>query len=91
VQVFADNVDVSNSQAIAKNQFPEQKVIFKYKGLNLAELEMRNDSVMHYREIRFNMIKPRMMELLFSGIPCNGKYNDKIYIYGEAMKKFGKW
>jgi hypothetical protein len=91
VRVFADNIEASNSQAIAKNQFPEQKVIFKYEGLNLAELEMRNDSEIHYREIRFNMIKPRMMKLLFSTIPNSVKYNDKVYVYGEAIKKFGKW
>ncbi|MDR3130264.1 MAG: hypothetical protein LBU18_01825 [Treponema sp.] len=91
VQVFADNVSVFNSQAYSANQVPEQKVIFKYENLNLAELEMRNDSAVHYKEIRFNMVKPRMMKLLFSTIACNGIYNDKIYIYGDAIKKFGNW
>jgi len=74
VDVFANEVEVTNSQARNKNQVPEQKVIFKYKDKNLAELEMRNDSEVHYREIRFNMIKPRMMELLFSTIPRKVKY-----------------
>jgi len=91
VQVFADAVEVCNSQAYSKNQMPEQKVIFKYNGLNLAELEMRNDTPVHYREVRFNMIKPRMMELLFSKIQLASKYSEKIRVYGNAAKKFGKW
>ena len=41
VQIFADNVEVSNSLARSSGQIPEQKVIFKYEGINLAELEMR--------------------------------------------------
>lgn len=90
VKAFSEAVEVSNSQARSKGQFPEQKVIFKYEDLNLAELEMRNDSKIHYREIRFNMIKPRMMKLLFT-IPKTGHYNKKVFIYGEASKKFGKW
>jgi hypothetical protein len=91
VQVFADSVEVGNSQARSSNQVPEQKVIFKYEGKNLAELEMRNDTPIHYRQVRFNMIKPRMMALLFSKIPMTHTYSDKIFVYGEAAKKFGKW
>jgi len=91
VTVFADAVIVENSKAIAKNQTPEQKVIFKYNGTNLAELEMRNDSKIHYRQIRFNMLKPRMMALLYDKIPQTATYNDKVLVYGDANKKFGKW
>lgn len=90
VKAFSDAVEVSNSKARSKGQVSEQKVIFKYEGLNLAELEMRNDSKKHYREIRFNMIKPRMMKLLFT-IPKTGQYNKEIFIYGDSNKKFGKW
>lgn len=91
VTVFADAVEVVNSRAITKTQTPEQKVLFKYNGRNLAELEMRNDSPIHYRQIRFNMLKPRMMALLFDKIELTQKYSDKVYVYGEASKKFGKW
>lgn len=91
IRVFADAVEVVNSRAITKTQTPEQKVLFKYDGRNLAELEMRNDSPIHYRQIRFNMLKPRMMALLFDKIELSQKYNDKVYVYGEAIKKFGNW
>lgn len=91
VATFSDAVIVENSKAIAKNQTPEQKVIFKYNNLNLAELEMRNDSKIHYRQIRFNMLKPRMMALLFDKIPMTLQYNEDVFVYGEASKKFGNW
>ena len=91
VEVFADAVEVTNSKAIAINQVPEQKVIFKYNGRNLAELEMRNDSVIHYRQIRFNMLKPRMLDLLFDKIPKTADFSERIVVYGNASKKFGNW
>lgn len=77
VKVFADAVEVSNSQARSANQVLEQKVIFKYNGNNLAELEMRNDSPVHYRQIRFNMLKPRMMNLLFEKIPLKKEFKER--------------
>ncbi|NUM32593.1 MAG: hypothetical protein HUU47_09765 [Bacteroidetes bacterium] len=91
INVFADAVEVYNSQAKSAFQVPEQKVIFKYNGTNLAELEMRNDSPIHYRQIRFNMIKPRMMSLLFDKLPLTKKYSNEILVYGQASKKFGNW
>lgn len=91
VTVFSDAVVVENSIARAKNHTAEQKVIFKYNNKNLAELEMRNDGKDHYREIRFNMLKPRMMALLFDKIPMTSKYNDDVFLYGDASKKFGNW
>lgn len=90
-QVMADNLIVANSKALQVGQFPEQKVIFKFEGTNLAELEMRNDSPVHYREIRFNMVKPKAMKLLYSKITRTQNYNDKVLLYGEAIKHFGHW
>ncbi len=91
MNVMADNLDVTNSQARQQGQFPEQKVIFKFEGTNLAELEMRNDSPGHYREIRFNMVKPKAMKLLFSKITLTKNYNENVILYGEAIKHFGHW
>ncbi len=85
------NLTVCNSQAKQKGQTDEQKVLFKYNERTLGEIEMRNDSKVHYREIRFNMMKPRVMELLFEHIPMVREYNEFIYVYGNADKRFGHW
>jgi len=91
IQVFSDNLEVCNSRARTAGQTPEQKVLFRYNGLNLGELEMRNDGPVHYREVRFNMIKPKVMELLFSQIPMTNEFNDQVLVYGNASKSFGRW
>jgi len=91
IDVMSKYFEVCNSRAISKGQFPEQKVLLKYNGLNVGEIEMRNDSLIHYRQIRFNMIKPRAMELLFEKIPFTKKYNDNVFLYGQTEKRFGRW
>jgi len=91
VKVFTENLEVCNSKALLPGQMPEQKVLLRYKGKNLGELEMRNDSEIHYRELRFNMIKPKVMELLFEKLPQTGKVSDKVLVYGNARKRFGRW
>jgi len=93
LKMFCDNLEVCNSSAAGAGTTPEQKVLLRYKGVNLGEIEMRNDSKVHYREIRFNMIKPKAMDLLFEKIPKTGTYGkeNKIFIYGKASKRFGRW
>jgi len=91
IDVLSENLEVANSRAISAGNVAEQKVIFKYKGVNLAELEMRNDSKIHYREVRFNMVKPRVMGLLLEKIPITSHYNEKVIVHGTALKKFGNW
>lgn len=91
IKVMSESLEVCNSRAISAGQTPEQKVLFRYKGINLGELEMRNDSPAHYREIRFNMIKPKVMSFLFEKIPLAKRYNDLVLIYGYAEKRFGRW
>lgn len=91
VDVLGDNAEVCNSRAIAAGQMPEQKVLLRYGGKNLGELEMRNDSEIHYREVRFNMIKPKVMEVLFAKISMAKKLSEKVLIYGNASRRFGRW
>ncbi|MCY4525246.1 MAG: hypothetical protein OXB89_01440 [Anaerolineaceae bacterium] len=90
VQAMGEAFTVENSQA-ARGSPPEQKVLFKYRGLNVGELEMRNDSATHYQEVRFNMDKPRVMKLLFESIPNKEHYTDEIVVYGRAIRTFGNW
>lgn len=52
---------------------------------------MRNDSPLHYREIRFNMYKPKFMELIFEKISLAKTYGDHVLVYGKASKRFGRW
>lgn len=91
LDVLCKNLEVCNSRAISSRNVPEQKVLLRYKGKNLGEIEMRNDSPIHYREIRFNMLKPRVMSLLFKEISATKKYSHLVLVYGSAGKRFGRW
>ncbi len=52
---------------------------------------MRNDSIKHYQEVRFNMNKNRFMDILYNSIKEVKKYSDDILLYGQAVKRFGRW
>lgn len=88
---MSKHFEVCNSKAYNSKQTDEQKVLFKYGSRNIGELEMRNDSSVHYREVRFNMIKTRVMDFLFEQITPVKAFNEKVYVYGRALRKFGKW
>jgi hypothetical protein len=87
VETLANNYEVENSKAKTKNQFDDQKVIFKVKGKTHGEIEMRNDSEIHYREIKFWLDKNLTLELLKSEIRRSQKFNDRIILYGRAINK----
>lgn len=91
VKTLGDNFEVVNSKKRARGQFADQKVLFRYDGLNVGELEMRNDSRQHYQEVRFNVIKPKAMEMLYRFIPEYDEFEPEILVYGNAIRKFGNW
>ena len=37
------------------------------------------------------MIKPKVMGLLFLNIPERHEFSPKVYVHGNAFKKFGRW
>ena len=91
LDVFDKHIIITNSKARCSSQKDDQKVVFKCNGTTIGEVEMRNDSKIHFREIRFNMMKPKVMLLLFSTINKTGEFSKKISLYGQANKKFGNW
>lgn len=90
VETFGERLTVENSIARNAEQFSNQKTVFKLNGKNFAEIEMRNDSVVHYREVRFNMLKVPAIELLMKEIQPVKEFNEKVLLYGQAIKKFEK-
>ncbi len=90
-KVLVENLEICNSRAILAGQTPELKVLFRYEGINLGEIEVRTDSAVHYREIKFSVSKPKIMKLLYSKIPFVKKLNKRVLVYGNAAKKFGRW
>lgn len=94
IEVLAKNLDVKNSKAMNARQTDCQKVVFKNK-TNVGEIEVRNDSDIHYREIKFRFNSSKIIKILKENIPSSDQPqlinkipNSKIYRFGKAIKKF---
>jgi len=90
VETLSSNYVVENSKAKMKNQFDNQKVIFKVSGRTHGEIEMRNDSEIHYREVKFWLDKKLTLHLLKSQIGKVQNLTSKIIIHGKAIKRLSR-
>lgn len=99
VEILANSFVIENSKAIRLTDIPCQKVLFRSKFdeklKNVGEIEVRNDSDIHYREIKFRLNSPKTVQILLENIInydkpniINGVENTNIYRYGKAIKKF---
>ncbi len=69
-----------------------QKILLRYKKndgkmKNIVEIEIRNDSATHYRQVRFNMYSKDALYLLLLNVNKSSykSYNDAIYTYDKAI------
>ncbi|MBI4721767.1 MAG: hypothetical protein HY769_01995 [Candidatus Stahlbacteria bacterium] len=91
VNTLSENIVVENSQARNVNQTSNQKVVFRVNNITYGEIEMRNDSDVHYREVKVWLNKKLIVDLLFNNITKVQEYSDRVLVYGGAIKKFGRW
>lgn len=94
LRVLADELSPANSRA---GHVPEdynvdgQKVLLRYskgdKDKNIVEIEIRNDSEQHYREVRFNMYSKDFLSLLLGKNAAlkSMKLRDGVILYGMAI------
>lgn len=90
INTLSKNIEVENSKARQKGQIDNQKVVFKFEGKTIGEIEMRNDSYVHYREVKFWLSKEKVFNLLQREIKNVDILRDKILVYGDAIKKLKK-
>ncbi len=83
-------VDLVNSKAAQEDQVDDQKVIFKLSDANvtIGEIEMRNDSNVHFRQMKFWMDRERILHLLKNKIKPIKQKTARIITYGKAIKRF---
>ncbi len=91
VDVLSKNFVAENSKVRNRTQISNQKVVFKVNDKTYGEIEMRNDSEVHYREVKFWLDSQLVFELLVQSIKEVKEYQHKILVYGNAIKKFGRW
>jgi hypothetical protein len=91
VKVLTENLKVENSKARISSQLDDQKVVFKFSGKTIGEIEMRNDSDIHYREVKFWLGKNQTLNLLKSKISRKRKVKGKLILYGTTINKIKKY
>jgi len=91
VDIISNHIIVDTSQKRKDTDVPNQKVVFKInkdKPITIGEIEMRNDSDVHYREVKFWMSKKHTFELLTTKITLKKQVNKNLITFGKAIKKF---
>ncbi len=91
VKGLAESFEVVNSIKPREGEFDSQKVLFRHKGNNVRELEMRNDSRTHYGEVRFNMNRNPCLALLDDAGLRTKDWSSEVRLFGRAAETFGKW
>ena len=84
-----DDLTVANSQARKKGDTSEQKVVFKsaLHGKQVGEIEDRHDSRGHYREMKFRLNGPMVLDVLQEGKVGTLK-RTQATTYGNATRLF---
>ena len=72
-----------NSQKRGRNQTDCQKVVFKWEGKTVGEIEIRADPK-NYRKAKLWMSRPKTLELLRANIPAAADPRPGILTYGKA-------
>jgi hypothetical protein len=100
LDVFSESLfpEVSKSGNVPEDfNVPAQKTLLCYttsnsKKKNLVEIEIRNDSVQHYRRVRFNMYSKDALTLLTKSLGTHSvkTTDEKIVYFGKAAERFGK-
>lgn len=90
INSLSNNIEVENSKARREGQIDNQKVVFKFEGKTIGEIEIRNDSYVHYREVKFWLSKEKVFNLLKREIKNVEILRDRILVYGNAIKKLKK-
>ena len=90
VRVMSDKFIIENSRARAENQTDAQKVLFRIEGrstnrvVNVGEIELRNDSHVHYRRMKCRVDGPKILTLLQDELGAGAALSNQVLAYGGA-------
>lgn len=88
INILSANLIVDNSKARNPNQNNDQKVIFQIDGKGVGEIEVRNDSDVHYREIKFRLNAQKIINILVSNSKKSFEFSNNVILYDKAINKF---
>lgn len=87
VEVLSNEISLANSMARNSSETDDQKVLLRtFK--NVGEIEVRTDSGIHYREMKFRMNSAETYRLLTKHIGNKTQATEQLFTYGEATQTF---
>lgn len=88
VRALTGDLSFANSKARNASQMSDQKVVLKSSLLRrqIGEIEMRNDSAVHHREVKFRLNSPNVMSILRASLPPPTRASERIFTYGKAVQ-----
>lgn len=95
IQALMNDVSFANSTARKPGDVPEQKVVLKssiagLKGRQIGEIELRNESKVHYRQAKFRLRSEDVMKILQTQLPPPAQMSNWICTYGKATSPFSR-
>ena len=88
VGILASQLEIRNSKARTgrAGEMDDQKVIFRYGHKNVGEIEVRTDSIKHYREMKWRFQACGVFPML--DVLERFSLNQNIYVRGSARNTF---
>ncbi len=90
INIIDTSIKLANSKASQEGQMDDQKVILKLidSNITIGEIEMRNDSKVHYKQIKFWMDREKTLNLLKDKIDSARGKSERIITHGKAKNRF---
>lgn len=90
INTINSSINLANSKASQSGQMDDQKVIFKLTDfdITIGEIEMRNDSPVHFKQVKFWLDREKTLKLLKDKIKPAKQKSEKIIAYGKAISRF---
>lgn len=95
IKALMSDVTFANSKARNALQMSDQKVVLKSSiagraGRQIGEIELRNESKVHYRQAKFRLRSEDVMKILQTQLPPPTRMSNWIYTYGKATSPFNR-
>lgn len=88
VSALSERLEIANSKARNRSQMDAQKVILRHNGVNVGEIEVRTDSRIHYKEMKFRLSAVKILALLIESMDAKQEVSEQTIAYGNAIRTF---
>ena len=88
IKALCSDLTLANSRKIKTKDTPEQKVVLQSKlaRKQAGQIELRNDSQQHYKEMKFRLEAEVIAQILLNSIKPSKQLKPNVTVYGKATR-----